>query len=113
MLYQLLIPTTLDKKEILEDYHQAFYDTIRAISGGLTVLHDAKGQWTSPNGDAIYEAMIPVLIHCTQPQFEHILDYALEYYQQQSVFAFVMSTEVIIKKRPSNVIVMGPSIGGK
>jgi hypothetical protein len=104
MLYQLLVPSTIDGQEISVDYHNVFDITVSKIAGGLTILHDCKGRWTSPDGSIVYENMIPVLIHCTREQLEDILDYALRYYQQQSVFAFVMSTEVIIKKRPDNVV---------
>lgn len=106
-LYQILVPSTdADGQEIHLIYHQVWDERVREIAGGLTILHDAKGKWTSPDGKAVYENMIPVMIACSREQIEEIIDFTLVYYQQRSVFAFCMSTEVIIKHAPNKVVEM-------
>lgn len=79
---------------------------MRKVAGGLTVLPDAKGSWTDPDGQRTYENMTPVLIRCNEDQFEIILDFTLKYYQQREVFAFRLAHEknVITWKAPDNVV---------
>lgn len=104
-LYQILVPSTdANQQEILPVYHQVWDEKVREIAGGLTILSDAKGKWTSPDGKAVFEKMIPVLISCTPEQMETIMDFTLEYYEQRVVFAFKMTDDVLIRYAPNKVL---------
>jgi hypothetical protein len=104
-LYQILVPSrNKDDAEILPSYHQVWDEKVREIAGGLTILSDAKGKWTSPDGKAVFEKMIPVLISCTPDQIEVIIDFTLEYYEQQAVFAFKMTDDVLIRYNKKRVL---------
>lgn len=83
-------------------YHRVWDRKVRAITGGLTVLTPAKGQWVSPEGELYQERMIPVRIVATRDQIEQIIDLTIEYYDQLAVLCYKVSDEVIIRhaKRP-------------
>lgn len=80
-------------------YHRVWDAKVREITGGLTILTPAKGQWVSPDGELFAERMIPVRIVATRDQINKIIDLTLEYYDQLAVLCFKISDEVIIKER--------------
>ena len=80
-------------------YHRVWDEQVRAITGGLTILRPAIGQWVSPDGELFKERMIPVRIAATREQIERIIDITLVYYDQLAVFCAKISDEVIIKHR--------------
>lgn len=96
---EMVNPTTGKTKPIRTRYHRVWDTKIRAITGGLTILAPAKGQWVSPRGELFIERMIPVNIACTREQLESILDMSAAYYNQEAMFAYLVSETVIIKHR--------------
>lgn len=70
---------------------------MRALTGGLTILRPAIGQWLSPKGELFKERMIPVRIACSRAQIEEIINFTLTYYDQLAVMAYKVSDEVVIK----------------
>lgn len=80
-------------------YHRVWDEKVRAISGGLTILTPAKGQWVSPTGELYAERMIPVRIIATREQIEQIIDMTMDYYDQLAVLCYKVSEEVILKHR--------------
>lgn len=100
-LYEILVPTTIDNKKVLLSHHKDWDKFVRKISGGLTVLVAAKGQWIHPvTKEAIAEKVIPVRVACTANQLEQILTFTISHYDQLVVMAYVVSEEVIIKHKP-------------
>jgi len=88
-----------EKNSYSTRYHRVWDAKVRAITGGLTILTPAKGQWVSPDGEIFVERMIPVRIVATREQIEKIVDMTLEYYDQLAVLCYKVSDEVIIKHR--------------
>lgn len=80
-------------------YHRVWDAKVREITGGLTILTPAKGQWVAPDGVLYAERMIPVRIVATREQIEQIIEYTLTYYDQLAVLCYKISDEVIIKER--------------
>lgn len=80
-------------------YHKVWDSKVREITGGLTILTPAKGQWISPDGELYAERMIPVRIMATRPQIEKIIDHTLKYYDQLAVLCYKISSEVILRER--------------
>jgi hypothetical protein len=80
-------------------YHRVWDAEVRRITGGLTVLTPAKGQWVAPDGELFCERMIPVRIMGTRSQIDQIIDFTLMYYDQLAVFCAKVSDEVIIRHR--------------
>lgn len=99
-LWEILVPRAFnDGREIPLEYHRAWDERVRKISGGLTILKSAKGVWESPSGEIFREAMIPVRVACTEAQIREIVDLTLDYYKQEAVMAYCVSDYVIIKHR--------------
>lgn len=99
-LWEVLVPTQKNNgKPIRTRYHRVWDAKVREITGGLTVLPVAKGQWVSGDGELFSERMIPVRIACTEEQIQKIIDMTIKYYDQLAVMAYRISDKVIIKQR--------------
>ena len=99
-LWEILVPTVRnDGRPYRTRYHRVWDARIRAISGGLTILSPAKGQWVSPNNVLFKERMIPVRIMCTEEEIKEITAITLEYYDQEAVMFYAVSDRVRVVKR--------------
>lgn len=96
-LYELLVPTIMNDKPIRTRYHRVFDKKVREISGGLTILRPAIGNWISPSGELFVERMIPVRIACSRDDIEKIADIAASYYKQRAIMFYKISDDVHIK----------------
>lgn len=96
-LWEILVPTVRnDGRPFHLRFHRVWDAKVREISGGLTVLPVAKGQWVYEN--VIFkERMIPVRILATREEIETIVDFTLKYYEQIAVLAYKVADEVILK----------------
>lgn len=97
-LFELLVPTThrLTGNPIRTRYHRVFDAKVREISGGLTILKPVAGQWINQD-NIIAERMIPVRFAVSnRGQLEEILAFSKKYYDQQKLFCYKISEEVII-----------------
>lgn len=98
MLWEILVPTIRnDGRPFRVRYHRVWDAKVRAMSGGLTIMPVAKGQWVSPDGALFMERMIPVRIIATREQIEKIVNMTIKYYDQLAVLAYKISDEVILK----------------
>ena len=60
-----MVPTmSNDKKPFRTRYHRVWDEKVRKISGGLTIMKPAVGQWLSNDDELFKERMIPVRIAC-------------------------------------------------
>lgn len=103
-MWEILVPTEKrvpgpGNKFYTTRFHRVWDTKVRAITGGLTVLTPAKGQWVAPNGELFVERMIPVRIVATRAQIEQIIDMTMEYYDQLAVLCAKVSDEVILRHR--------------
>lgn len=97
-LWEILVPTVSnDGVPFRTRRHREWDSRVRRISGGLTVMPPAKGQWVAPDGELFKERMIPVRIVATREQIEKIIDMTMEFYSQLAVLAYKISDEVILK----------------
>lgn len=102
-LWEILVPTTMNDKPVRKRHHQQWDNYVRKLSGGLTVLHPAKGQWIEPDsGKLLSERMIPVRVACTKKHIDKIIEFTLTHYNQLAVMAYKLSNEVIIKEREND-----------
>ena len=97
-LWEILVPTMMNGKPVRTRHHKAWDEKVHPISGGLTILKPAKGQWISPSGSLIGERMIPVRIACTEDDIHKIMKITLKHYNQEEVMAYRISDKVIFKK---------------
>lgn len=101
-LWEILVPTVRnDGRPFRTRYHWVWDAKVREISGGLTVMPVAKGQWVAPDKQLFAERMIPVRILATRPEIDLIVEHTLEYYDQLAVLCYKVADEVILKHRPS------------
>lgn len=101
-LWEILVPTEKrlePGKFYTTRYHRVWDAEVRKITGGLTILTPAKGQWVSPSGELFVERMIPVRIAATHEQIDKIIDLTLVYYDQLAVMCYKISDEVIVRHR--------------
>jgi len=99
-LYEILVPKfSNDGLEYTVLYHNKWDDKVREIAGGLTIMRSARGVWTDEVGKTYQETMIPVRIMCKPSEMDRIIDMTLEYYDQKAVIAYVVSIEVVLKRR--------------
>jgi hypothetical protein len=99
-LWEILVPKYSNQGlEYNLDYHHKWDEQVRKITGGMTILRTAKGQWVNPKGITFIEEMIPVRIYCNKKNINKIIDFTIKYYNQEAIFAYRVGDEVIIKRR--------------
>ncbi len=99
-LYEILVPTihSVTKKPIHTRFHRVWDTNVRDLTGGLTIMPaSVNGHWLSPQGECFTERMIPVRICTTEETMNTIAKMTKEYYNQEAVMYYVISTDVIIK----------------
>lgn len=96
-LWEILVPTIRNSgKPIRTRFHRVWDEKVRLISGGLTIMPVAKGQWLHQN-ELFKERMIPVRILATRKQMDEIVEMTMAYYEQLAVLAYKVSDEVILR----------------
>ncbi len=93
-LFEFLVPTKYGDtvKPIRTRHHKRWDEFVRKVSGGLTLMTPAKGQWVFDN--SLYEErVIPVRILCTDADIEKIAAFSLKHYRQKAVMYYVLSNE--------------------
>jgi len=104
-MWEILVPTERRLKPgkyYTTRYHKVWDTKVRSITGGLTVMTPARGQWVNPStGELFNERMIPVRIIASRIEIEKVIDFTLKYYDQLAVLCYKISDEVIIKYKDS------------
>ena len=96
-LWEILVPTARNSgKPFRTRHHREWDKRVRRISGGLTIMQPAKGQWISPTGALFAERVIPVRIICTREQIDKIIEITIKHYDQLAVLAYKISDEVVL-----------------
>lgn len=100
-LWEIMVPTVRnDGKPFRTRYHRVWDDKVRAISGGLTIMPVAKGQWVDQSNKKLYrERMIPVRIACSKEEIVQIMDMTAKFYDQLAVMAYRVSDLCLIRDR--------------
>lgn len=100
-MWEILVPTVRrlePGKFYTTRFHRVWDSKVRAITGGLTVMSPAKGQWVNPGtGELFQERMIPVRIIATKEEILKVIDLTLAYYDQLAILCYKISDEVILK----------------
>lgn len=97
-LWVVLVPTVHSGtgKPIRVRYHRVWDAKVREITGGLTILHPAKGKWISPDGVLFTERMIPVQVMCTEVEMRLVAMMTGTYYKQQAVMYYKITDAIHI-----------------
>lgn len=103
-LFEILIPTTDNTKDRVKyapSFHQEWDAKVRAISGGLTIIGDVRGQWISPREGLLFQdTMIAVRIMCRASQMFLIARMTIKHYDQEAVMYYRIADMVtMLNKR--------------
>ncbi len=94
-LCEILVPKSSNEGiEFTLEFHKEWDEKVKNISGGLTILKIAMGQWISPDSEKFVEKMIPVRVYCTEEEIDKIIDFTMEHYQQKAILAYEISRKV-------------------
>lgn len=99
-LWEILVPASnnTDQKFTFE-HHKEWDAFVKKVTGGVTIMKTAKGQWLSPTGKLYIDRMIPCRIVCDEQQISEIIDFTIEHYNQEAVLAYRVSTNVILRHK--------------
>lgn len=99
-LWEILVPCVRnDGRPFRVRYHRVWDAKVRAISGGLTIMKPARGQWVDPHEGQLYEErMIPVRFVATREQMEEVVDMTCVYYEQLAVLCYRIADEVVYRE---------------
>ncbi len=102
-LWEILVPRFSNTHEEFGlEFHKKWDEKVREISGGLTVLKTAKGYWVNSKDKLFVEEMIPVRIYCSEEEMDKIMNYTLNYYNQEAVMSYIISDKVKILNKNDN-----------
>lgn len=95
-LWEILVPTMFEdnKNHVSTKHHKNWDSYVRSISGGLTILKPAKGQWVY-NGELYHDRVIPVRIACSEKEILQIAEFTKSHYRQLAVMVYLVSEKVI------------------
>ena len=105
-IWEILLPTVRrlePGKYYSTRYHRVWDAKVRNITGGLTVMTPARGQWINPSTGVLFkERMIPVRIMASREEIEKVIDFTINYYNQLATLCYKISDEVILKLKEAN-----------
>jgi hypothetical protein len=99
-LWEVLVPASNNKDlRFVYEHHKEWDAYVKKLTGGVTIMKVAKGEWVSPTGKLYVDRMIPCRIVCTEEQISDIIDFTIEHYKQEAVLAYRISTNVILRHK--------------
>ena len=100
-LWEILVPTVRnDGRPYRLRFHRVWDQKIREISGGLTIMSPAKGQWVCPDGNLFSERMIPCRIIAKDDQINEIISVTMKHYDDQiAILCYKISDDVRLTYR--------------
>lgn len=98
-LWEILVPGSWGRTRYSYEHHKEWDAYVRGKTNGLTILRGAKGEWLNDSGVLHVDKVIPVRIACTKEVIDDIMSFTIEHYDQEAVFAYEVSSTVLIKHR--------------
>ena len=102
-MWEILVPASNGDKHFSYEHHKNWDNYVKGISGGITIMKTAKGEWLNPAGKLYKDKIIPCRIICDREQIEEIINFTLRHYDQEAVLAYMISSDVIIKYRDKHI----------
>jgi hypothetical protein len=103
-MWEILVPASNNKdKEFSYEHHKEWDAFVKKITGGVTVMKTAKGEWLSPIGRLHIDRMIPCRIMCNKKQIIKIIDFTIEHYNQEAILAYRISDNVIMRHKNEKI----------
>lgn len=100
-MWEVLVPTVRnDGRPFRLRYHKVWDAKLLEISGGLTIMKPALGQWVNPADHALFhDRVIPVRFLANEEQKERIVDMTCIYYDQHAVLCYAVGEKVTMRTR--------------
>ena len=99
-VWEVLVPASNNKDlKFAYEHHKEWDAYVKKLTGGVTIMKVAKGEWVSPTGRVYTDRMIPCRIVCTEEQISDIIDFTIDHYKQEAVLAYRISTNVILRHK--------------
>jgi len=99
-LWEILVPASNNKdQKFTYEHHKEWDEFVRNLTGGVTILKTAKGQWVNPDGKLFVDRMIPCRIACKDYEIDRIIDFTIKHYNQEAVMAYKVSDNVVIRHK--------------
>lgn len=102
-LWEILVPTTRNcGKPNRVRFHRVWDAKVREITGGLTIMPVAKGQWVNPDNKELFvERMIPVRFTVeNEDQLKKVIDITMKHYDDQiAIMVYRISERAIVEYR--------------
>lgn len=99
-LWEILVPT-VDNDGVpfrLQRDHKPWDKKVRDISGGLTIMKPAMGEWIDPaTGDLYRDRTIPVRFVANREQMVKIVDMTCLHYRQLAILCYRIADEVVFR----------------
>lgn len=96
-LWEILVPCQWNTgKPVRTRHHKEWDKRVRKLSGGITILSPARGQWVN-KGVLYEERVIPVRVACDRETILKIIGITAQHYRQLAVMAYKISSDVIIE----------------
>jgi len=103
-LWEILVPASNNKDlKFSYEHHKEWDEFVKGISGGITIMKTAKGEWVSPDGKLYIDRVIPCRIVCDEEQINEIVDFTIDHYKQEAVLAYRISTKVVLRYDERNI----------
>ncbi len=103
-LWEILVPASNNKDlKFSYEHHKEWDEFVKDISGGVTIMKTAKGEWVSPDGKLYIDRVIPCRIVCDEEQINEIVDFTIDHYKQEAVLAYRISTRVVLRYDEKNI----------
>lgn len=99
-LWEILVPTVHNNGTPfrLQKDHKPWDKKVRDISGGLTIMKPAVGEWVDPHtGDIYRDRTIPVRFVATRTQMLDIVDMTCIHYEQLAILCYRIADEVVFR----------------
>lgn len=98
-LWEILVPASSKNLEFTYEHHKAWDEYVKSLAGGLTIMRTVKGEWINSDGILYLDRMIPVRIKCKRDDINKIIDFTINHYKQEAVFAYLLSDEILLVHR--------------
>lgn len=94
-MWEIFVPTKMNNGNPIRTRHHREWDRqVRRITGGLTIMHPANGQWVSQDGTLYIERVIPVRFACEAEDVDKVIKITLRHYNELAVLAYRVSDKV-------------------
>jgi hypothetical protein len=96
-MWEILVPASgNNKQEFTYEHHKAWDAYVKNLTGGVTIMKTAKGQWVSQEGELYIDRMIPCRIFCSDDEILQIVRFTMTHYNQKAIAIAKLSDESYI-----------------